>query len=101
MKETKKNIRLTNIVQLLLGVVIIILVNIISARVSTRFDLTSEKRYTLSEASRQLLSGLTTWFFSGFICMVNFRPGLNDLSAKHATCSMNSGLSTATSNTVL
>jgi ABC-2 type transport system permease protein len=63
MKETKKNIRLTNIVQLLLGVVIIILINIISARVNTRFDLTSEKRYTLSDASRQLLSGIDDLVF--------------------------------------
>lgn len=63
MPEKRKNLRLINIVQLLLGLVIIALVNIISSNLNTRFDLTSEKRYTLSEASRSLLSEIDDLVF--------------------------------------
>lgn len=44
-----------NLIPLLLGLAIIILVNIISSFVFTRFDLTTEKRYSLSEATKDLL----------------------------------------------
>ena len=55
MKDTRKNIRINNITQLLLGIVIIILLNVISSQLFTRFDLTSEKRYTLSDATIKML----------------------------------------------
>ena len=58
MKDKKKNIKLNNITQLLLGLVIIILVNVISSQVFTRFDLTSEKRYTLSDATVDMLNDI-------------------------------------------
>lgn len=54
----RKNIKQNSIIQILLGIAIIILVNIISSFVFTRFDLTSEKRYSLSDATKELLSGL-------------------------------------------
>lgn len=41
--------------QLLLGIVIIILLNVISSQLFTRFDLTLEKRYTLSDATIKML----------------------------------------------
>jgi ABC-2 type transport system permease protein len=63
-KENSKNpsvantqkLRRSNLTALALGLVIIILVNIISGRVFTRFDLTSEKRFTLSEATKDMLA---------------------------------------------
>ncbi len=54
----RKNIKQNSIIQILLGIAIIILVNIISSFVFTRFDLTSEKRYSLSDATKELLSDL-------------------------------------------
>jgi ABC-type uncharacterized transport system involved in gliding motility auxiliary subunit len=39
--------------------VIIVGVNFIASSFHTRFDLTKEKRYTLSKASKQLLRNLT------------------------------------------
>ncbi|RLD42494.1 MAG: gliding motility-associated ABC transporter substrate-binding protein GldG, partial [Bacteroidetes bacterium] len=42
----------------MLTLLIVIAVNIISSRVYTRFDLTSEKRYTLSDATKDLLRNL-------------------------------------------
>ena len=51
-----RKLRRNNLTALALGLIIIILVNIISARIFTRFDLTSEKRFTLSEATKDMLA---------------------------------------------
>lgn len=54
----KKDIRRNNITQVVLGVVIVILLNVISYYVFTRFDLTAEKRYTLSDQTKDMLRNL-------------------------------------------
>jgi ABC-2 type transport system permease protein len=55
-KQSKqRNMKRNSLVQLLLGILIILLVNIIGSYVFTRFDLTSEKRYSLSPATKDLL----------------------------------------------
>ncbi len=58
MQDKKKNIKRSNIIQLIFGILIIILVNIISSYVFTRFDLTAEKRYSLSSATKEMLRNL-------------------------------------------
>lgn len=58
MKNKRKDIKRNNIIQLTMGVLIIVLVNVIGYYVFKRFDLTSEKRYTLSEPTKQLLRNL-------------------------------------------
>jgi len=58
MGNKKKDIKRNSIIQLVLGVIIIILVNTIGYYVFTRFDLTSEKRYTLSEPTKKILKNL-------------------------------------------
>ena len=55
MKNNKRNSRLNNITQLLLGLAIIALLNVIGSFVFTRVDLTSEKRYSLSDATKEML----------------------------------------------
>jgi ABC-2 type transport system permease protein len=55
MKNNKRNTRLNNITQLLLGLAIIALLNVIGSFVFTRVDLTSEKRYSLSDATKEML----------------------------------------------
>src|ERR1700722_12644319 len=58
-KEVKKRSRRSqDLFQLFLGLGIVIFINIISSFVFTRFDLTSEKRYTLSPATKELLKKL-------------------------------------------
>jgi len=57
-KNKKRNIKRNNILQVILGVVIILLVNIIASFLFTRFDLTAEKRYSLSPAVKSMLKGL-------------------------------------------
>lgn len=54
----KKDLRRANIVQVLLGIVVIVLINVISYYIFTRFDLTAEKRYTLSKQTREMLKNL-------------------------------------------
>ncbi len=63
MIDKKKNIKRTNIIQLILGVIILILVNVISYYVFTRLDLTAEKRYSLSPATKKLVKGLNDEVF--------------------------------------
>ena len=54
-RNKRKDTRKSNIIQLALGLVIILLVNIIGSYLFTRLDLTSEKRYTLSPATKELI----------------------------------------------
>jgi ABC-2 type transport system permease protein len=58
MTDKKKNIKRSNITRLILGIVILLLVNIIASFIFTRVDLTSEKRYSLSPATKKMLKGL-------------------------------------------
>jgi ABC-2 type transport system permease protein len=53
-----RSYRRNSIFQLALVILVIVLVNIISAFVFGRYDLTAEKRFTLSADTRQKLSGL-------------------------------------------
>lgn len=57
-RPSRKNLRRSSIIQLMLGLVIIILVNIIGSFLFHRFDLTAEKRYSLSPATKKMLKNL-------------------------------------------
>jgi ABC-2 type transport system permease protein len=50
--------RLESMLYFLIGMVAIVIVNQISARLFHRFDLTEEKRYTISDATREMLRDL-------------------------------------------
>jgi ABC-2 type transport system permease protein len=54
-KDKQRNLKRNSMIQMLLGVIIIVLANIIGSFLFTRFDLTSEKRYSLSAATKELL----------------------------------------------
>ncbi len=60
--KRNSNIR-TNIIQLVLGIIIIVLVNIIGSYVFTRVDLTAEKRYSLSESTKEILRDLDDYVY--------------------------------------
>ena len=59
----RTNIKRSNILQLCLGIIIIVLVNIISYYLFTRFDLTAEQRYSLSPATKKLVKSLNDVIF--------------------------------------
>ena len=54
----KRNVKQNSILQLSLGAAVIVLINIIASFVFTRIDLTSEKRFTLSPSTREILKNL-------------------------------------------
>lgn len=54
-KNKKKAVKRQNIIQLVLVIVIIILLNVVGSFVFTRIDLTTEKRYTLSGVTKNLI----------------------------------------------
>jgi ABC-2 type transport system permease protein len=58
MADKKKDIKRSNIVQLLLGLMIIVLLNVIGSFLFTRLDLTAERRYSLSDATKKMLREL-------------------------------------------
>lgn len=62
-QNKKKNPRFDNIIQLIAGISIIILLNIIGSYLFTRFDLTSEKRFTLSPSTKKLLKETDDIFY--------------------------------------
>ncbi len=55
--QGKRNKR-SDLLQLFIGIAIVILLNVIGSFVFKRFDLTSEKRYSLSPATKDLLTNL-------------------------------------------
>jgi ABC-2 type transport system permease protein len=58
MKEQKTNKKRRDLINLALMFVIIVLINFISSFIFKRFDLTEEKRYTLSPVTKDLLKNL-------------------------------------------
>lgn len=78
--DRKKNIKKRNIIQLSLAIVVIILVNIIASYIFTRFDLTAEKRYTLSKATKQILKKLDDVVFFKVYLEGDLPPGFRRLS---------------------
>ena len=53
-----KNIRRQNILGIIAVVLVLVFANVISSYIFTRFDLTSEKRYTLSDSTKKMLKEL-------------------------------------------
>ena len=78
--DKKHNVKVANISQLLLGLVIIILVNVIGSYVYTRFDLTSEKRYSLSNATKDMLSDINDLVYFRVYLEGEFPAGFKRLS---------------------
>jgi ABC-2 type transport system permease protein len=76
----KRDIRKGNMVQLLLGLAIILLVNLISYFLFTRIDLTAERRYSLSKATKQLLKNSHDVIFFKVYLEGDLPPGFRRLA---------------------
>lgn len=79
-EDKKHNVKTANITQLLLGLVIIILVNVIGSYVYTRFDLTSEHRYSLSDATKDMLADINDLVYFRVYLDGEFPAGFKRLS---------------------
>lgn len=80
MKRRRENIRRNNILQGVLGLLVIFLVNIIASFVFTRFDLTAENRFSLSPAVRTMLKGLKDDVFFRVYLSGDLPPAFRRLS---------------------
>lgn len=58
MNSKRKNIKQQNILQLLIGLALIAVLNVLGSYLFLRLDLTSEKRYTLAQSTKTLLRNL-------------------------------------------
>ena len=78
-ENKKRDIRRNNLIQLGLGLLIIVLINIIGYFVFTRIDLTSEKRYSLSEPTKKMLKNLDDLVFFQIYLEGEFPAGFKRL----------------------
>ncbi|MBO6025456.1 MAG: gliding motility-associated ABC transporter substrate-binding protein GldG [Bacteroidales bacterium] len=63
MENKRKNLKKNQIVAFLVTIAIVVLLNVIGSYVFTRFDLTSEKRYTLSPTTKEILKNLNDYVY--------------------------------------
>ncbi len=62
-QNKKKNIRRSNLLEIVATLLVLVFVNIIGNYIFTRFDLTAEKRFTLSQPTKEMLKGLDDQVF--------------------------------------
>ena len=79
MENKRKNLKKNQIVAFLVTVAIVVLINVIGSYVFTRFDLTSEKRYTLSPTTKKILSGLDDYVYFKVYLEGDFPAGFKKL----------------------
>ncbi len=75
----KANVRKQNLLSLGLSLLIIIAVNMIGSRYFTRVDLTSEKRFTLTDATRDMLRNLDDFVYFRVYLEGDFPAGFRRL----------------------
>lgn len=78
-QEARRNNRKKNLTHLALGIAIVVLVNIIASGIYLRYDLTSEKKYTLSKATVQLLKQLDDYAYFKVYLEGDFPAGFKKL----------------------
>ena len=79
MENKRKNLKKNQIVAFFVTVAIVILVNVIGSYVFTRLDLTSEKRYTLSPTTKEILNGLDDYVYFKVYLEGDFPAGFKKL----------------------
>jgi len=80
MTVKKKQLKTQNLIQLLLSMVIIVLINIIGSYLFFRIDLTSDKRYSLSDATKELLKKVDDIVYFKVYLEGDFPAGFKRLS---------------------
>ena len=79
MENKRKNLKKNQIVAFFVTVAIVVLVNVIGSYVFTRFDLTSEKRYTLSPTTKEILNCLDDYVYFKVYLEGDFPAGFKKL----------------------
>ena len=79
MKNERKNLKRSQLISFIITLIIIVVVNVIASFVYTRFDLTSEKRYTLSDTSKEILRNLDDYVYFRIYLEGEFPAGFKKL----------------------
>ena len=79
MENKRKNLKKNQIVAFLITIAIVVLVDVIGSYVFTRFDLTSEKRYTLSPTTKETLNYLNDYVYFKVYLEGDFPAGFKKL----------------------
>ena len=79
MENKRKSLKKNQIVSFLITVLIVLLLNVIGSFVFTRFDLTSEKRYTLSPTTKEILGNLNDYVYFKVYLEGDFPAGFKKL----------------------
>lgn len=79
MENKRKNLKKSQITTFVITLVLIVVVNIIGSFVFTRFDLTSEKRYTLSNTTKEELRNLKDYVYFKVYLEGDFPAGFKKL----------------------
>jgi len=75
----KNHYKRNNILQLIYGLLILVSINVIGHYIYTRFDLTAEKRYTLSDTTKEMLKELDEYVFFKVYLEGDFPAGFKRL----------------------
>ena len=79
MKQKNSTQKRKDIIALIMLLVIVVLCNFIGSFVFKRFDLTSEKRYTLSESTKKMLQSLNDVVYIKVYLQGDFNPSFTRL----------------------
>lgn len=79
MKNERKNLKRSQLLSFAITLIVIVAVNVIGSFVYTRFDLTSEKRYTLSDTSKEILRNLDDYVYFRIYLEGEFPAGFKKL----------------------
>ena len=79
MENKRKSLKKKQIVSFLITVLIVLVLNVIGSFVFTRFDLTSEKRYTLSPTTKEILGNLNDYVYFKVYLEGDFPAGFKKL----------------------
>ncbi|MBR4391034.1 MAG: gliding motility-associated ABC transporter substrate-binding protein GldG [Bacteroidales bacterium] len=79
MENKRKNLKKSQLISFFTTLVIIVVINVIGSFVFTRFDLTSEKRYTLSDTTKEILKNLDDYVYFKVYLEGDFPAGFKKL----------------------
>ena len=79
MENKRKSLKKNQIIAFLVTVAVVVVVNLVGSRLFTRFDLTSEKRYTLSPTTKEILNDLDDYVYFKVYLDGDFPAGFKKL----------------------
>ena len=79
MENKRKNLKKSQLISFFITLVLIVVINVIGSYLFTRFDLTSEKRYTLSNTTKEALRNLDDYVYFKVYLEGDFPAGFKKL----------------------